>query len=106
MATIPPEIKGTFWLVASITAKPGKEELVQAALTNVAKSARSDAEPGTLEYFTTRGVGEQSNQFSVIEKYAAPEAFGAHAATEACKALFAGFSEQVESVNLEFREEF
>ncbi|KAH8824302.1 hypothetical protein DL96DRAFT_1712587 [Flagelloscypha sp. PMI_526] len=106
MTTVPPEITGAFWLITSIAAKPGKEDQVQAALTNVAKSAHSPAEPGTLHYFTTRGVGEESNQFSVLENYASPEALEVHNSTEAYKALVAGAPDQAESLSFEFRQEF
>ncbi|KAH8824300.1 hypothetical protein DL96DRAFT_1712581 [Flagelloscypha sp. PMI_526] len=65
---------------------------------------------GTLcksnSYTTTRGVGDKSNKFIIIEKYASPEAFEAHKATELFKSLMAKGPEAVESISLEFNEAF
>ncbi|KAH8792914.1 hypothetical protein DL96DRAFT_1748038 [Flagelloscypha sp. PMI_526] len=77
MFATPEQIKGEFWLLGTLVAKPGFEDKVQESFTLIAKSVQSGAEPGTLHYTTTRGVGEKSNKFTIIEKYTSPEAFEA-----------------------------
>ncbi|KAH8824301.1 hypothetical protein DL96DRAFT_1739657 [Flagelloscypha sp. PMI_526] len=100
MAAIPEQIKGKFWLLATMVAKAGFKDKVQEALTLIAQSAQSNAEPGTLQ-----GVSEKSSQFIIMEKYASPEAFEAHnlKAAEHFKTLMV---EGIESISLEFNEEF
>ncbi|KAH8824305.1 hypothetical protein DL96DRAFT_1712590 [Flagelloscypha sp. PMI_526] len=106
MFATPEQIKGEFWLLGTLVAKPGFEDKVQESFTLIAKSVQSGAEPGTLHYITTRGVGEKSNKFTIIEKYTSPEAFEAHKATEVFKGLLAKGTDHIESMNVEFTQEF
>ncbi|KAH8825762.1 hypothetical protein DL96DRAFT_1817227 [Flagelloscypha sp. PMI_526] len=107
MATAPEQIKGEFWLIATIVAKKGKEDDVQQAIETIGKSAKDkEAEPGTIHYITTRGVGDKSNHFVILEKYTSPEALVAHNNTEAYKSVMGQARDVIESLSTEFSEEF
>ncbi|MDT0571989.1 antibiotic biosynthesis monooxygenase family protein [Streptomyces sp. DSM 3412] len=62
-------------LVATMVAKPGQEELVERTLT--AALPKVHAEPGCLRYALHRKAGT-TGVFLMIEKWASPEALGAH----------------------------
>ncbi|MFJ5731708.1 putative quinol monooxygenase [Streptomyces paradoxus] len=62
-------------LVATMVAKPGKEELIEKTLTTALPSVH--AEPGCLLYALHRMAGA-TGEFVMIEKWASQEALGAH----------------------------
>ncbi|AVV45901.1 antibiotic biosynthesis monooxygenase [Streptomyces sp. ID05-04B] len=62
-------------LVATMVAKPGREELVEQ--TFKAAMAAVHAEPGCLRYALHRKAGT-TGEFVMIEKWASREALGAH----------------------------
>ncbi|KAF9069406.1 hypothetical protein BDP27DRAFT_1421043 [Rhodocollybia butyracea] len=74
---------GRLMLIATITAKAGKEAAVATHLKDVQKLALSDDEPGTSFYRVTRRVdvhGHLLPVFVVIEDYAGAAGLRAHIA--------------------------
>ncbi|KAL0065678.1 hypothetical protein AAF712_007319 [Marasmius tenuissimus] len=119
----PPELKSKFIVIAHVIAVEGKADEVQKHLSVLRQDAESSKEPGTLTYRTTRGVGNESNKFTVIEEYADKEAMGQHAKSEVstcCISLVSGTEESyprrtfkafvaagiVVDLSVTFREEF
>ncbi|KAK1230811.1 hypothetical protein PQX77_006083 [Marasmius sp. AFHP31] len=100
----PAEIKGKFFMLAEITAVEGKGDDIQKYLSAISKIAHSSDEPGTLLYRTTRGVGSDSNKFTVIEEYADKAALDHHLSSDAFKSLVG--SGAIANVQATFREEF
>ncbi|KAJ8088672.1 hypothetical protein PM082_013915 [Marasmius tenuissimus] len=100
----PPELKSKFIVIAHVIAVEGKADEVQKHLSVLRQDAESSKEPGTLTYRTTRGVGNESNKFTVIEEYADKEAMGQHAKSETFKAFVAAGI--VVDLSVTFREEF
>ncbi|ESK89872.1 antibiotic biosynthesis monooxygenase domain protein [Moniliophthora roreri MCA 2997] len=104
MAAIPEQIKGKFTLTATVTAVDGKADELQKLLAAARESANSSKEPGTLTYRTSRGVGADSNKFTLFEEYADKEANSVHVQTEACQAL--AKSGVIASAIITYAEEF
>ncbi|KAJ8080089.1 hypothetical protein PM082_016917 [Marasmius tenuissimus] len=105
MSLAPPaEIKGKFLMLAEVTAVEGKGDDIQKYLSAISKVANSSEEPNTLSYRTTRGVGSDSNKFTVIEEYADKAAMDHHLSSDAFKSFFG--SGAIANVQATFREEF
>ncbi|EEB90626.1 hypothetical protein MPER_11141 [Moniliophthora perniciosa FA553] len=105
MSAVPESLKNKkFIFIAIVIAADGKADELQASLVDLRKFSNSDQEPGCLTYRTTRGVGEESNKFTVIEEYADEKAYNFHMASEKFVALTK--SGQVASMSFSFAEEF
>ncbi|KAF9262979.1 hypothetical protein L218DRAFT_959808 [Marasmius fiardii PR-910] len=102
--TPPPELKSKIIVIAFLTAAEGKADEMQKLLSTLRQHSNSDKEPNALTYRTTRGVGAESNKFTVFEEYADKKAIEDHVITDVFKALQA--SGTVASLTAEFREEF
>ncbi|KAJ8088673.1 hypothetical protein PM082_013916 [Marasmius tenuissimus] len=100
----PEELKSKkFFAIAELKAAEGKADEVQKYLSKILQEANSK-EPGTLMYRTTRGVGSDSDKFTVIEEYLDKGALDQHLQSQAFKDFFA--SGTVADVSCVFREEF
>lgn len=74
-------------LVAALSAKPGKEQELEAALTSIIPQV--EAEEGTLQYILHRSTKEPG-KFLFYEKYADKAALDFHGSTPYLKELFKG----------------
>ncbi|KAK7037260.1 hypothetical protein VNI00_011251 [Paramarasmius palmivorus] len=105
MATLPESLKNKkFIFIAYLTAADGKADEMQTLLADIRKFSNSNDEPGCLTYRTTRGVGEESNKFIVIEEYADEKAFNFHMSCEKFLALTK--SGTIGDIKFSFSEEF
>lgn len=68
-----------FVVVATWVAKPGEEDAVAGAITELIEPSR--AEPGNLQYQAHRDP-ENPAHFTIYEQYADRDAFEAHLASE------------------------
>ena len=63
-------------VIAKVTAKEGRAEEMRELLKAVAKE--SAEEPGCLTYRPTRGTGDQSHVFTIVEEYKSREDLTLH----------------------------
>jgi len=71
-------------IVATITAKPGREADVEKAFSDAASAVH--AEPGCLLYALHKKTGA-TGEFEMIEKWASQEALDAHMRGDAMRAI-------------------
>ncbi|KAI5474919.1 hypothetical protein MNV49_002202 [Pseudohyphozyma bogoriensis] len=82
------DIKGKFMIVAVMQCQKGKEEEMAKLLRAVRDySNDKNHEPLTLTYRVTRGAGDKSSEFTVIEEYAEREGLKHHRTSEPYLAL-------------------
>jgi len=81
---------GRLMVVATLPAKPGKEERLGELIKVVQKLALSDEEPGTFTYRVTRRVDAQGKLlpvYVIIEEYAGAAGMQAHTSADAFQNL-------------------
>ncbi|KAL7004230.1 hypothetical protein EMMF5_006236 [Cystobasidiomycetes sp. EMM_F5] len=83
MAAAPPmpheDIKGRFYTIAHVTAKPDKADEFARLMKDVEAYCNDKSnEPGTISYRALRGAGPESNKFVVVEHYENRDALTHH----------------------------
>ncbi|KAF9262978.1 hypothetical protein L218DRAFT_1000217 [Marasmius fiardii PR-910] len=101
--SIPPEIQSKFIVVTTGTAVESRAEELQSLLSTLRQYVHSE-EPNTSTYRTARGVGTESNVFTIIEEYTDRYAFEVHINSEPFKVLLA--SGTIATMSIAFSEEF
>ncbi|ESK90650.1 protein tprxl [Moniliophthora roreri MCA 2997] len=105
VSALPDGYQGKFVLVVVATAAEGKADELQRLITAVSRSSNDpDKEPDTLTFRATRGLGVDSNKFTIIEEYRNMKAWEFHQSTEAYKTMKE--SRTIADVTLSFTQEF
>ncbi|KAL5534770.1 hypothetical protein ACEPAG_1234 [Sanghuangporus baumii] len=91
MASTADSIPNKIILLAEITVKPGKMDVMQRLMANSHKHSNSDDEPGCLTYRSAR-YGDKAVFF---EEYADEAALAKHFETEPTKAFLAAVPDNV-----------
>ncbi|KAJ3712249.1 hypothetical protein C8R42DRAFT_687414 [Lentinula raphanica] len=93
----PPTASGRLMLIATLRAKPGKEEPLGALIKQVQDRANSEEEPGTFTYRVTRRIdaeGKRLSDFVIVEEYAGAAGIKEHTAAAPFKNLIQTAQEQ------------